>query len=344
MKVDVLLGIEPEGSAERAVALAATGVDGLFTFENAHDVFFPLVMAATAAPGVDLMTNVAIGFPRSAVHLAHAAYDLQLLSNGRFRMGLGSQVRAHIERRYGATWSRPAARMREQVLAIKAVFAAWEGQAPLDFKGEFTSHTYMPPVFNPGPHPYGPPPVLVGALGPRMTEVAAEVADGLLVMPFNSSRHLAERTRPAIERGLARAGRSDGDLEVIGEVIVAMGSTDEEQAAALQGVRFLLAFYASTPAYRPVLEVEGWGDLQPRLQDMTRRGEWGAMPKEIDDSMVPTLAVAGTPEECAEQIVARFGGFADRVCTYFPGYPVTDAAIGELTAAIHRLSGESGSP
>jgi probable F420-dependent oxidoreductase len=176
-----------------------------------------------------------------------------------------------------------------------------------------------------------------------MTEVAAEVADGLLVMPFNSSRHIEERTRPAIERGLAQGGRSEDDFEVIGEVIVAMGSTDEEQAAAIKGVQFLLAFYASTPAYRPVLEVEGWGDLQPRLQEMTRRGEWSAMPAEIDESMVPTLAVAGTPAECADQIVARFGGFADRVCCYFPGYPVTDAAIGELASAIHRVSGESGS-
>jgi probable F420-dependent oxidoreductase len=339
VKVDVLLGTEPVGAGARAVELAATGVDGLFTFENAHDVFVPLVLAAAAAPGVDLMTNVAIAFPRSPVHLAHAAYDLQLLSQGRFRLGLGSQVRAHIERRYGAPWSRPAARLREQVLAIKAVFAAWEGEAPLDFHGEFGSHTFMPPVFNPGPHPYGPPPVLVGALGPRMTEGAAEVADGLLVMPFNSERHLAERTRPAIARGLERGGRSSDALEVIGEVIVAMGRTPDERAAAVAGARFLLAFYASTPAYRPVLEVEGWADLQPRLQQLTREGQWQALPASVDDEMVARLAVVGTPEECAAQIERRFGGWASRVCCYFPGYPVTDRDITDLVTALHAEGG-----
>jgi probable F420-dependent oxidoreductase len=332
------MGVEPVGAAARAVELAATGVDGLFSFENAHDVFVPLVLAAGAAPGVDLMTNVAVAFPRSPVHLAHAAYDLQLLSQGRFRLGLGSQVRAHIERRYGATWSKPAARLREQVLAIKAVFAAWEGTAPLDFHGTFSSHTYMPPVFNPGPNPFGPPPVLVGALGPLMTENAAEVADGLLVMPFNSIRHLTERTRPAIERGLARAGRVEADLEVIGEVIVAMGHTPAEQAAARAGARFLLAFYASTPAYRPVLEVEGWGELQPRLQQLTREGRWGELPAMVDDDMVDRLAVAGSPAECAAQIGERFGGWAQRVCCYFPGYPVTDAAITDLVSALHAVA------
>lgn len=337
MKVDVLLGYEPQDAAARAGQLAAAGVDGVFTFENAHDVFFPLVLAASAGADLDLMTNVAIAFPRSPVHLAHAAWDLQLLSGGRFRLGLGSQVRTHIERRYGATWSRPAARLRETVLAVKAVFAAWEGRAPLDFHGEFTSHTYMPPVFDPGRHPHGPPPVLIGALGPKMTEVAAEVADGLLIMPFNSARHLAERTLPAVRRGLEGAGRAPDDLEMVGEVIVAMGRNDEEQEAARRGARFLLSFYASTPAYRPVLEVEGRAELQPQLQAMTRRGAWADMPALIDDGLLGALAVTGTPEACAAAVVERFGEFADRVCCYFPGYPVTDEAVAALAAEVHRL-------
>jgi len=333
LAVDVLLGTEPVGVRGRAEALAATGVDGVFTFENAHDVFFPLVQVAGAVD-LDLMTNVAIAFPRSPVHLAHAAYDLQLLSGGRFRLGLGSQVRTHVERRYGASWSRPAARMRELVLAVKAVLAAWEGTAPLDFHGEFTSHTYMPPVFNPGPNPFGPPPVLVGALGPKMTAAAAEVADGLLVMPFNSARHVAERTRPAIERGLAAGGRYRRDLEVVYEVIVAMGGDDAALAAARTGARRLLAFYGSTPAYRSVLEAEGVGSWQPELQAMARAGDWASMEHRIDDRLLAAVAVAGSPEECAAQILARYGDDADRVCCYFPGYPVRDDDIAALAAAL----------
>jgi len=336
VQIDVMLANDPVGAAARARELAALGVDGVFSFENAHDVFFPLV-AASGATDLDLMTNVAIAFPRSPVHLAHAAFDLQVLAQGRFRLGLGSQVRAHVERRYGSTWSRPVARMREMVQAVHAIFAAWEGQGRLDFRGEFTSHTYMPPTFDPGPNPFGPPPVLVGALGPKMVEMTAEVADGILVMPFNSARHMEERTVPAMERGLEASGRTFADLEVICEAIVAVGRGDEELAAATAGVRGLLAFYGSTPAYRPVLEVEGCADLQPRLQAMTREGRWDEMASLIDDDLVSRLAVVGTPEECATEIARRFGAVSDRVCCYFPGYPVEDRRIGELATALHAV-------
>ena len=217
------------------------------------------------------MTNVAIAMPRSPMHLAHAAWDLQLMSWGRFRLGLGSQVRPHIEKRYGATWSPPAARMREIVLAVKAILASWQDGTPLDFRGEHTQHTLMPPTFVPGPNPHGPPPVLLGALGPVMTRTAAEVADGLLVMPFHSHRHFRERTLPAVEEGLRRSGRDR--IDVFPQAILAMGRTDEELAAASEGVRVLLAFYGSTPAYRPVLDVEGWGDLQPELNALSKRGD-----------------------------------------------------------------------
>lgn len=333
LPVDVQLTAPPTEVAGRARELAATGVAGLFTFEGPNDVFIPLALASGVAP-VDLMTNVAIAFPRSPVHLAHAAWDLQALSGGRFRLGLGSQVRAHVERRYGATWSHPAARMREVVLAVKAVLAAWEGEAPLDFRGRFTTHTLMTPAFDPGPNPFGPPPVLLGALGPKMTEAAAEVADGLLVMPFNSRRHLCDRTLPAIERGLAAAGRGREELEVIGEVIVATGRTGEEQRAAVDGVRWLLAFYASTPAYRTVLEVEGRTELQPEMNALSKQGQWTTMAERIDDALVETIAVCGSPEECARQITTRFDGVADRVCCYFPGYDIADETIARLVTAL----------
>jgi len=337
MKIDVQLDGRPENAAQRARELAALGVGGLFTFEGPHDVFLPL---AAAAPVVDtdLMTNVAIAIPRSPMHLAHTAYDLQVLSRGRFRLGLGSQIRPHIEKRYGAQWSRPAARMRESVLAIKAIFDAWEGNSRLRFDGEFTTHTLMPPTFDPGPNPYGPPPVDLGALGPVMTRTAAEVADGLLVMPFNSVRHFRERTMPKIEEGLDRAGRDRADLAIHPQVIVGVGRTPEELDAASRGVRGLLAFYGSTPAYRPVLEVEGWADLQPKLNVLSKQGQFAAMTDLIDDTMLTTLAVHGTPEQCAAQIVARFGDHADRVCCYLPGYPVRDAHIAELVAAVEELS------
>src|SRR6478609_9670309 len=227
MLLDVQLDARPDVAADRARELVAAGVDGLFTFEGPHDVFLPLAAAAGVVE-TDLMTNVAIAMPRSPMHLAHTAWDLQLMSKGRFRLGLGSQIRPHIEKRYGATWSPPAARMREIVLAVKAILTSWQDGTRLDFRGEFTQHTLMPPTFIPGPNPYGVPPVLLGALGPLMTRAAAEVADGLLVMPFHSHRHFRERTLPALDEGLRRAGRDR--VDVFPQAILAMGRTSEEIA------------------------------------------------------------------------------------------------------------------
>lgn len=337
LKVDVMLANSVVGAAERARQLEAMGVDGAFTFENAHDLFFPLVAAAPATERIDLFTNVAMAFPRSPMHLANAAYDLQLLSRGRFRLGLGSQVKAHIEKRYGARWGKPVAHMREVVEATRAILQHWQDGTPLRYEGEYTRHTLMTPAFDPGPNPYGIPKILVGALGPKMSEMAAGVADGILVMPFNSARHMHERTLPAIERGLATAGRTRGDVEITAEVIVGCGRTDEELEQA-KGVRNLLAFYGSTPSYRPVLDVEGWGDLQPELNALSKRGEWGRMADLITDDMISTIAVHGTPAECAREIVARYGADCQRVCAYFPFYDASDELIAELTAELHAAS------
>jgi probable F420-dependent oxidoreductase len=329
--LDVQLDARPDRAAARARELVEAGVDGLFTFEGPHDVFVPLIAAAGAVE-TDLMTNVAIAIPRSPLHLAHAAYDLQLLSKGRFRLGLGSQIKPHIEHRYGASWTRPVAHMREIVLAVKAILASWQEGTRLDFRGEFTRHTLMPPTFVPGPNPYGVPPVLLGALGPQMTRAAAEVADGLLVMPFHSHRHFRERTLPAVEEGLARAGRDS--VPLYPQAIVAMGRTPAEQEHALRGARMLLAFYGSTPAYRPVLEVEGWADLQPELNALSKTGHVEAMLDLVDEPMARTLAVVGTPEECAAEIRHRFGDVADRVCAYVPGYDAPLDQIGALGEAL----------
>ena len=333
MLLDVQLDARPDLAAARARELTATGVAGLFTFEGPHDVFLPLAAAAGAVE-TDLMTNVAIAMPRSPMHLAHTAYDLQLMSGGRFRLGLGSQIRPHIENRYGATWSPPAARMREIVQAVKAILTSWQDGTRLDFRGEYTRHTLMPPTFVPGPNPYGPPPVLLGALGPLMTRAAAEVADGLLVMPFHSHRHFHERTLPALDDGLARAGRTRDGFAILPQAILAMGRTDEELARAEAGVRGLLAFYGSTPAYRPVLDVEGWGEVQPELNRLSKVGDFGAMFELITDEMLATLAVRGTPEECAAEIQRRFGDVAERVCGYFPGYDAAPEHVRDLVAAL----------
>jgi probable F420-dependent oxidoreductase len=336
--LDIQLDARPDLAAERARELAATGVAGLFTFEGPHDVFLPLAAAATAGVDTDLMTNVAIAIPRSPMHLAHAAYDLHLMSRGRFRLGLGSQIKPHIEHRYGATWSRPADRMREWVLAVKAILGSWQDGTPLEFRGEFTRHTLMPPTFVPGPNPHGVPPVLLGALGPVMTRTAAEVADGLLVMPFHSHRHVRERTLPAVDEGLRRASRTRADLEIHPQAILAMGRTEEELAAASVGVRGLLAFYGSTPAYRSVLEVEGYADLQPELNRLSKAGDWAAMPGLVPDDLLERLAVRGTPEECAAELGRRFGDLADRVCAYFPGYAAPPDQVADLASALRVLS------
>ena len=208
--------------------------------------------------------------------------------------------------------------MAEAIAAIKAIFAAWEGQARLDFRGEFYTHTMMAPNFNPGPNPFGPPPVLLGALGPVMTRTAAEVADGLLVMPFNSANHFAERTVPAIGEGLRRSGRTFGDFQIIAQAMVAVGRDEAELATAINGVASLIAFYGSTPAYLPVLQVEGWADVQPELNALSKQGRFAEMRRLITDEMVARIGIVGTPEECAQQIAARFGEHADEVLLLLP--------------------------
>ncbi|MGO8871434.1 MAG: TIGR03617 family F420-dependent LLM class oxidoreductase [Acidimicrobiales bacterium] len=336
MKIDTQLsGLQ--GAAAHARRLEALGVDGAFTFEGPHDVFTPLILAATATRSLALGTNVAVAFPRNPVQLAHQAYDLQLMSEGRFTLGLGSQIRAQVEKRYGASFDRPIARMRETVGALRAIFATWETGERLDFRGEFTSHTLMPPMFDPGPNPFGPPPIALGGLGPQMVRLAAEVADGLLVMPFNTARHFRERTLAAVAEGLARGGRTRTDLTLTGEVIVCCGRDEEELEAARVAGRWLLSFYASTPSYRPVLEVEGWEDLQPELNTLSKTGRWEEMPAMIDDTMLTALAAVGSPTEVAADIVERFGAEVDRVAFYTP-YLVADDTLGELVAELGAAS------
>ena len=294
----------PTDAIDRAHVLREAGASGVFTFEGPHDVFTPLALAA-AVGGLDLMTNVAIAFPRNPIHLAHQANDQQLLTKGRFTLGLGTQVRTQIEKRFGAEFDRPVARMTELVRRCGPSSRRGSPASGWISAGDYYRHTLMTPTFSPGANPYGPPPIYVGALGPRLTRATAETADGLLVMPFGSKRFLHEATMPAVREGLAAAGRDAGDFAVVPEIIVSTGSQEDPDHAA---TRRLLAFYGSTPAYRPVLDVHGWGDLQPELNTLSKQGRWEDMGRLIDDDMLHTIAACGSPGEIAAHIRDRVDG------------------------------------
>lgn len=332
-------------AADDARRLESMGADGVFTFEGPHDVFIPLALAAQAT-SLSVMTNVAIAFPRNAVHMAHAAWDLHLLSGGRCTLGLGTQVRTHVERRFGVDFDRPVERMRDTVEAVRAVFAAWSEGAPLEHHGPYRRHTLMTPMFTPPPvpgdGPVAPPQVVVGGLGPRMCALAAEVADGLAVMPVTSQRWFESHTLPAVERGRAHRDPALPPPELLPELIVATGRDDAEMAAADAGCRALLGFYASTPAYRPVFEVEGHGDIQPIARDLTRQGRWAELAGLVDDELLARVAVRGTPAEVAAQIHRRYGEHAETVAVYLP-YDPADDLLAELVEALHGGSSPSAS-
>ena len=316
----------PTDAIERARALRDAGATGVFTFEGPHDVFAPLTLASTVG-GLDLMTNVAIAFPRNPIHLAHQAIDHQILTGGRFTLGLGTQIRTQIEKRFGADFAHPVDRMVELIGALRAIFGTWTTGERLNFHGEYYRHTLMTPNFTPRGNSYGPPPIYVGALGPRLTRATAQVADGLLVMPFGSKRFLQEVTMKAVADGLAAADRDAAELAVVPEIIVSVG---EDHAAT----RRLLAFYGSTPAYRPVLEVHGWGDLQPELNALSKQGRWHEMGALIDDDVLHTIAACGTPKEVAAHIRDRVDGVADQVCVYQHG-PIEVDALAQIVDALH---------
>jgi probable F420-dependent oxidoreductase len=319
----------PLGSvAEQARRLRAMGLDGVYTFENAHDTFFPLVEAALATD-LEVYPNVAIAFPRSPMHLAVQAWDLQTITDGRFALGLGTQVKAHVERRYSATWDKPVGRMRELVEAIRAVFRCWQDGEKLDFRGDHYTLTLMPPTFSPGALECGPPPIWVGALGPQMTRMVAGTADGLLVHPFMTEAYAREVMQPVIRDGLAKRGRTDDDLMVGIDAIVCTGRDDTEREAADTGTRWLLAFYGSTPAYKPVLDHLGYGDLQPELNQLSKQGRWDEMAALVDEPLLDHIALRGTPKEVAGALRDRYAGVADRIGFYLP-YTHDDELIGEV--------------
>jgi probable F420-dependent oxidoreductase len=301
--------------------IEALGYDGAFTYETRHDPFLPLALAADHTTSLRLGTAVAIGFARSPMLLANIGYDLQDVSHGRFILGLGTQIRPHIQRRFSMPWSRPTARMREMVLAIRAIWDAWDGVAPLDFQGEFYTHTLMTPAFNPGPARFGRPSIHLGGVGPRMTSAAAEVRDGVLIHPFSTRVSLDQFTMPAIERGLATAGRDRSELEVVVVNLIATGRTAAELDRSVEVARGQLAFYGSTPAYARILECNGWESLHSRLNALSKQGRWDDMAALITDDMVEAIAIVGRRDEIADRLRSKVAGIADSVsleCTRQP--------------------------
>ena len=314
---------------EVARELEALGFDGLYTAEAAHEPFFSLALAAEHTSRATLFTSIAIAFARNPMDLAQTADTLHRLSGGRFALGLGSQIRPHIENRYSMPWSSPVPRMREMVQAIKAIQESWQGGTPLAFRGDTYRHTLMTPFFDPGPNPHGPPPVWVAGLGPRMTTAAAEVADGFLLHPFHSERYFREHVALRLDEGLRIAGRARAELSVSVTPIICTAETDEDLERAIDGVNLLLAFYGSTPSYRVTLDAHGWGDLQTELNRLTKEGRWDVIPTLIEDEVRETIAVCGKPDEIGALIRARYGNLVDRVGLSMPyeAPPETLAAV-----------------
>lgn len=316
MLVDTYLGSIEQAAAAAREAEAA-GFAGAFTGEVSSDPFLPLVAAAAATEQLQLGTSIAVAFARSPMTVAYTANDLQRASRGRFVLGLGSQVRAHVDRRFSMPWGRPAEQMRDFVLALRAIWQSWSSGEPLEFESAHYRHTLMTPMFVPPPHEFGPPPVFVAGVGDLMTRVAGEVADGFLCHAFSTPQWIREHTLPALLAGRRAAGRSLEDQSLDGftvkaAVFLATGS-DEEIEAAVAKIRPQLAFYASTPAYRPVLEFHGWGDLGTELTRLSKAGEWSAMSGLITDDVIDAFAVVAPPDEVGTVVKERYDGVVDRI-------------------------------
>jgi probable F420-dependent oxidoreductase len=337
VKIDGKLRIADYGQVANAAARQeAEGYAGVWSSESKHDPFLPLVLAAEHTERLEIGTAIAVAFARSPMTVAYAAHDLQAYSGGRFMLGLGTQVKAHIERRFDMPWSEPARRMREYIQALRAIWASWNDGVPLDFQGDFYNHTLMTPFFSPPPLTGPPPPVHLAAVGERLTEVAGEVADGLLVHAFTTERYLRERTLPALERGLARTGRTRADLALSIPGLVATGTDEESMARAVESTRKQVSFYASTPAYRGVLDVHGWGDLGQELTDLSRSddpGRWETMAALVTDDVLHEFAIVAEPHGLAEAIRDRFDGLVDRF-SFYTSYDIDDSVWTDVVAKL----------
>jgi len=321
MKVDGGISPNLHETVTSVKEAEAAGYAGAWTAETSHDPFLPLLLAAEHSNSLELGTSIAVAFARSPMTLANTAWDLQAYSQGRFILGLGSQIKPHITKRFSMPWSKPAARMREMVLAIRAIWDCWLTGAQLDFRGEFYTHTLMTPFFTPPASDlagFGPPRIFLAGVGELMTEVAGEVCDGFICHGFTTEKYLREVTIPALERGRARVGKTLEGFEIVGPSFVVTGNNEQELSAAAAGTRQQIAFYGSTPAYRPVLDLHGWGDLQDHLNSLSKTGKWAEMGTLITDEVLETFAVVGEPESIAPELHKRYGDVIQRISFYAP--------------------------
>lgn len=294
------------------------GFDALWTAETSHDPFLPLVVAAQQTKTIKLGTAIAVAFPRSPMVLAQIAWDLQAHSQGRFILGLGTQVRGHNERRFGVKWEHPGPKLREMIEMIHAIWDCWQNNARPSFVGKFYNFTLMTPFFNPGPLPYARPQIYIAGVNEYMCRLAGELCEGFHVHPLHSIKYLDEVTLPNIRKGMATAGRTRSDVQLSSTVFVITGRNRDEIEAAKAPVRQQISFYASTPAYVGVLECHGWGDTARRLTELSKKGAWGEMANEITDEMLDAYAVTASHDDLVDAVKKRCEGYLDRLAFYFP--------------------------
>ena len=318
LRVDGGVSSQLANVVEAATTLERRGYDGCWTAEINHDPFLPLTLAAEHTDAIELGTSIAVAFARNPMTVANVGWDLQEYSGGRLNLGLGSQIQPHIEKRFSMPWSRPVPRMREFVLAMREIWTCWRDGTKLAFEGDFYTHKLMTPMFTPEPHDNDFPKVFVAAVGEAMTEMAGEVADGVLAHAFTTKRYFEEVTTPALMRGMTRSGRQRSDFQVSCPVFVVTAQDDSELGAAALGTRKQIAFYGSTPAYRKVLELHGWGALQDELRSLSLKGDWDGMGALVDDEVLEAFAVVAPIDKLAAKIRDRCDGVIDRVMVGFP--------------------------
>jgi probable F420-dependent oxidoreductase len=333
MKIDRGITSQLGHVQQEASRLERLGYDGCWSAEINHDPFLPLTLAAEHTSRVELGTSIAVAFARNPMTVANVGWDLQAYSQGRFILGLGSQIQPHIEKRFSMPWSHPVRRMREFVVALREIWSCWQTGAKLSFEGDFYTHKLMTPMFVPEPVPYAFPKVFIAAVGEAMTEMCGEVADGMLGHAFTTKRYLEAVTIPTLQRGLKRSGRDRGDFELTCPVFIVTGENRDELESAAAATRKRIAFYGSTPAYRKVLEMHAWGELQDELRRLSLQGDWDAMGSLIDDEMLDAFAVVAPIDELAAKLKSHCDGMVDRVLLGFP----KSVSETKISAILHEL-------
>ena len=324
MKLDAGLGAEGNYlriAGESARAAESFGFAGLWSSETKHDAFLPLAIAANETQRIQLGTSIAVAFSRSPMEVAQTAWDLQDLSDGRLILGLGTQVKAHIKRRFSMPWDRPVSRLREYIMALRAIWDSFQSEGPLNFEGDFYSHTLMTPFFNPGPIENPQIPIHIAGVNTRLAALAGELCEGFHVHPFHSPEYVCRTVKPAIAEGASREGRDPGAVELASTVFVVTGESEEELEEGRERVRAQVAFYASTPTYRTVLQAHGWEDVGEELGKLARDKRWNEMPALVTDEVLGAFTVEAAPDDLGSALRERYTGLMDRIALYVPFVP-----------------------